>query len=266
MTVSVRLLLASDRSIFAICCSAISPHFVLRQRPEDHDLVDAVAELRTEAALELAHDFSLHLLDAHLLRVEAHRAAQFPEALRPDVRRHDDDRVAQVNALAAAVGDPALVERLQEEVQHARARLLHLVEQHDRVRIVLQLVREHATALRTDDPARHADQLVDGDGAVLIFRHVDADHFLLVAEQELGDRLRQLRLADAGRAEEEQDAVGPVEAVLQRTLVQHEPPRDGVDRLALSDDARAESLLDVRGTGSSPRGTPCPRGSARPWK
>ena len=45
------------------------------------------------------------------------------------------------------------------------------------------------------------------DAAVLILGHVDADHLLLVAEQELGDRLRQLGLADAGRAEEQQHAV-----------------------------------------------------------
>ena len=51
-------------------------------------------------------------------------------------------------------------------------------------------------------------------------------------------RLRQLGLADAGRAEEQQHAVGPIEAVLQRALVQHQPARDGVDRLPLADDAR----------------------------
>ena len=45
--------------------------------------------------------------------------------------------------------------------------------------------------------------------------------------------------------EEEQHAVGAVEAVLQRPLVQHEAARHGVDRLALPDHARAERLLDV---------------------
>ena len=59
--------------------------------------------------------------------------------------------------------------------------------------------------------------------AVLVLGHVDADHLLLVAEQELGDRLRELGLADAGRAEEQQHAVGPIEAVLERALVQHQP-------------------------------------------
>ena len=61
------------------------------------------------------------------------------------------------------------------------------------------------------------------DRTVLVFGHVDADHLLLVAEQEFGDRLRELGLADAGRAEEQQHAVGAIETVLQRSLVQHEP-------------------------------------------
>ena len=39
-------------------------HLVVRQRREQHDFVDAVAELRREPPLELAHHFALHLLDA----------------------------------------------------------------------------------------------------------------------------------------------------------------------------------------------------------
>ena len=39
-------------------------------------------------------------------------------------------------------------------------------------------------------------------------------------------RLGQLGLADAGRAEEQQHAVRTIEAVLQRSLVQHQPARE----------------------------------------
>ena len=68
VTVSVRPLRAS------VCCDLVDllqrdlPDFVLRQRREDHDFVDAVAELRREPAFELAHHFPLDLLDADLLR------------------------------------------------------------------------------------------------------------------------------------------------------------------------------------------------------
>src|SRR5207249_10327832 len=52
---------------------------VVRQRREHDDLVDAVAELRREAPLHLAHDLALDLLDADVPRVEAERARQLAE-------------------------------------------------------------------------------------------------------------------------------------------------------------------------------------------
>ena len=41
-------------------------------------------------------------------------------------------------------------------------------------------------------------------------RHVDADHRPLVVEQEVGERARELGLADARRPEEEERADRPV--------------------------------------------------------
>jgi hypothetical protein len=68
--------------------------------------------------------------------------------------------------------------------------------------MIAQLIRQHATAFRADDATRHADQLVQCGRAFLELGHVDADHLLVVAEQELRQRLCQFRLADAGRTEE----------------------------------------------------------------
>src|SRR5258706_3987144 len=121
-----------------------------------------------ESALELAQRLALDLLDADLFLAEAERARELPEMLAADIGRHDDDRVAQIHALAAPVRHPTLVERLEEQVQQVRARLFDFVEQHHRVRIVLQLIRQYAAALRSDDAPRHPDQLVDADAAVLI--------------------------------------------------------------------------------------------------
>jgi hypothetical protein len=43
-----------------------------------------------------------------------------------------------------------------------------------------------------------------------VLGHVDADHGLLVVEHELGQRTRQLGLADAGGTDEEERADRPV--------------------------------------------------------
>ena len=74
-------------------------------------------------------------------------------------------------------------------------------------------------------------------------RHVDADHLLFVAEHEFGDGLRQLGLADAGRPEEKQHAVGLVMILLERAFVQAQPFGDGLDRFLLADDALCRGRL-----------------------
>ena len=69
--------------------------------------------------------------------------------------------------------------------------------------------------------------------------HVQADHRVLVVEEELGEGLAQLGLPDAGRAEEEERADGA-----PRVLEARAGPADGVgdgdDGVVLADDA----LLD----------------------
>ena len=94
-------------------------------------------------------------------------------------------------------------------------------------------------------PRGDANQLVDTRGSVLELGHVDANHLLVVAEQELGQRLGQLCLADAGRPEEQQHAIGAIEAVLERPLVEDQAARQGANRLALPDHAFAELRLEI---------------------
>jgi hypothetical protein len=142
---------------------------------------------------------------------------KLPEVLRADVRRHDDDRVAEIHPSAPPIGQPPFVERLQEEVQHARVRLFDLVEENHTARTVLELVGEQAPTLTSDNAPRHPDQLVHR-GCVLVLRHVDAHHLLVIAEQGLGDGLGQLGLADTGRTQEQEHAVRPIEAVLEPAL------------------------------------------------
>ena len=82
---------------------------------EHHDLVDAVQELRLEVA---AHDVQ-------------HRALV---GAATEVARHDEHGVREVDRAALTVGEPAVVEQLEQHVEHVGVGLLDLVEQHDRVR------------------------------------------------------------------------------------------------------------------------------------
>ena len=122
---------------------------------------------------------------------------------RADVRRHDDHGVAEVDRAALRVGEPAVVEHLQQRVEHVGVRLLDLVEQHHRVRLAADRLGELAALLVADVPGRRADQPADRV-PLLVLAHVEADHVVLGVEQRRGERLGQLGLADAGGAEEDE--------------------------------------------------------------
>src|SRR3954470_17902017 len=88
---------------------------------------------------------------------------------------------------------------------------------------------------RRADEARHRVLLH-------VLRHVDADHRLLVAEEELGERARQLGLADARRAEEDEGAGRPLR-VLEARARAPDRLRDDLDRLVLADHALVQLVL-----------------------
>ena len=74
--------------------------------------------------------------------------------------------------------------------------------------------------------------------------HVDLDERVLTAEHELGEGLGELRLPDAGRAEEDERADGPLR-VLQAGTCAADRLRDDADRLFLADDPGVERLLHL---------------------
>ena len=152
------------------------------------------------------HD--LHHLVAHLVHILRPRrgCTRYSAA---EVRGHDDQRVLEVDRAALAVGQAAVVEHLQQHVEHVRMRLLDLVEQHDLIGPAPHGFGQRAAFLVADIARRRADQ--PGDGVLLhVFRHVDAHHRVLVVEQERRQRLGQLGLADARGPEEHERADRPV--------------------------------------------------------
>ena len=111
----------------------------------------------------------------------------------------------KLTRLPEPVGQMAVLEDLQQDVEQVRVRLLDLVEQDDRVRVALDLLGELTALFVPDVAGRRADQLRD---RVLlhVLGHVEADERVVAAEEEVRQRARQLRLADAGRPEEDEAA------------------------------------------------------------
>jgi hypothetical protein len=173
---------------------------------EDDDLVDPVQELRPEDLLEVTHDLLLHVLVGRAGLVVGGREPERDVArdvLRPDVRGHDHDRVAEVHGAALGVRQPAVLQDLEQDVEDVRVGLLDLVEEQHRVGLAAHSFGELAALVVADVSGRRADQTRNGV-LLHVLRHVDADHRLLVAEQELGEGAGELGLADARGAEEDE--------------------------------------------------------------
>ena len=130
------------------------PHVLAAERVEHDDLVDAVEELRAEVLAAALHHLAPHAL------VDARRRGRRspPCSVAADVRRHDDDGVLEVDRPALAVGQPAVVEHLQQHVEHFRMRLLDLVEQHHAVGPPPHRLGQLAALFVADVAGRRADQ------------------------------------------------------------------------------------------------------------
>ena len=95
---------------------------VLVERPEEHDVRDAVEELGLEDPLGFLEHLLAHLLgivEVHRRGGEAHRRLALQE-LRADVARHDDDRVPEIDRATERVGEPAVLEDLEEDLDDVR--------------------------------------------------------------------------------------------------------------------------------------------------
>ena len=90
-----------------------------------------------------------------------------------------------------------------KRVEHVGVGLFDLVEQDHAERLAPHGLGELAALFVPDVAGRRADEAAD---RVLlhVLGHVERDQCVVVAEQELGQRLGQLGLADAGRAEEDE--------------------------------------------------------------
>src|SRR5204862_6373025 len=113
--------------------------------------------------------------------------------------------VLEVHRATLCVGETPVLEDLEKRVEDVGMGLLDLVEEYDRERLAPHGLGELAALLVADIARRRADQ--PADGVLLhVLAHVELDEMGLVAEEELGERLGQLGLPDAGRAEEDERA------------------------------------------------------------
>ena len=168
------------------------------QAAEDNDLVNPVEKFRPEGAVQLLQ----HPLPRCL-------GPQFLDPTAADVAGHDDDGIAEIHRAPMTIGQPPLVEQLEQRVEDLRVGLLDLVEQHhavgppaDRLGQLAALLVPHVARWRADEP---------GDGVpLLVLAHINAHYRLLGVEEKFRQRPAQLRLTHPRRPQEDETADGPI--------------------------------------------------------
>src|SRR5688572_18841710 len=97
----------------------------------------------------------------------------------------------------------AVLEDLEEDVVDIRMRLFDLIQKNDGIRIALHALRELASLFVAHVPGRRSDQFRH---RVLFheLRHVETNQRFFTTEEELRQRPRHLRFADASWSEEQE--------------------------------------------------------------
>ncbi len=95
------------------------------------------------------------------------------------------------------VGENTILQNLQQNVEHIWVCLFDFIEQHDRVRMAADFFCQLPAFIIAHISGRGADHF---GGAVLfhIFRHVDTDHGIFIAEHYICQRLGQFCFSHTG--------------------------------------------------------------------
>ena len=159
---------------------------------EGNNVIHTVQEFRTEPGQQqLTHRFAVHVIP------------RFHDPLAADIAGHDDQGILEVYAAALTIGQAAVVQHLQQSIEHIGMSLFDFVEQDDRVWMTAHRFRQLAAFVVTYIAGRRPDKA--GHSMFFhVFAHVDADHVLHIVKQHFRQRLGQFGLAHTGGAQEDE--------------------------------------------------------------
>ena len=127
--------------------------------------------------------------------------------MRPQIGRHYDHGIAEIDGAALAIRHPAIVENLKQHVEHVGVRFLDLIQQDHAVGLTSNRFGQVAPFFVTDISRWRTDET--GNRVFLHeLAHVDPDHAVFAVKQEPGQGLAKLGLADPGWAQKKERSVG----------------------------------------------------------
>ncbi len=165
------------------------------------------------------------------------------EVVAAEVAGHDEDGVFEVDGAALAIGDAAVIEDLEEDVEDVWVGFFDLIKEDDAVGAATDGLGELAAGVVADVAGRSAEEATD---AVFfhVFGHVDAGEGGGVVEEELGEGAGEFCFTDAGGAEEDEGSEGAV-FVLEAGAGAADGVADGAEGVGLADDVLGEMGFEV---------------------
>jgi len=225
---------------------------------EENDLIDAVDKFRIERFLEFVHDqlacfaVSFAAVEMAIFLVVFVFAAHIesdPAASRgrqqagSNIGGHDDDRVAEIDRSALAVGQASVFQDLEQGIEDIRMGFFNFVKQDDRIGAAADFLRQLAAFFVTHIAWRRTNQL--GHVEFLhVLGHIDPDHGIFVAKHDLSQCPGQFCLANTGGAEED-EGTGRTFRILEAEAAAPDRLGYGVDGRILADDPFADFRFEV---------------------
>src|SRR5262245_26798641 len=128
---------------------------------ENDDLVHPVEKLRPEVISHLIENRILH----SLVCITRECPAILQNAIAADIRGHDHDGVFEIDHAALSIGQPSVVEDLQQNVEDILVSLLDLIEEDHRVGAPSHSLGQLPSLLIADIAGWSSDQA--GDSVLL---------------------------------------------------------------------------------------------------
>ena len=82
----------------------------------------------------------------------------FKQILAAEVGGHDDNGVLEIDRASLRIGDAAVIENLQQDVENIRVRLFDLIKQHDGIRFSAHSLGKLTALVVADVSGRRADE------------------------------------------------------------------------------------------------------------
>ena len=128
---------------------------------EHNNFIDPVQEFRSEQLLHFIHYIAFHLLIV-ILRIFLCGKSQllrFHDCLRPCIRRHNNDRITEINLSSLGICNMPIIKHLKQNIKYIRMCFFNLIEQNYCIWIPSDFLAELPAFLMSDISRRGTNHL-----------------------------------------------------------------------------------------------------------